>query len=30
MTARDRLGTIEAPCLVIIGARDPATTPAAG
>jgi 3-oxoadipate enol-lactonase len=30
MDLRDRLGTIEAPCLVVIGAHDPATTPAAG
>jgi 3-oxoadipate enol-lactonase len=30
MDLRDRLGVIEAPCLVVIGAHDPATTPAAG
>ncbi len=30
MDLRDRLGVIEAPCLVVVGARDPATTPAAG
>ena len=30
MDERDRLGTIEAPALVVIGAHDPATTPKAG
>jgi 3-oxoadipate enol-lactonase len=30
MDLRDRLGTIESPCLIVIGAHDPATTPAAG
>jgi 3-oxoadipate enol-lactonase len=30
MDMRDRLGTIETPCLVVIGAHDPSTTPAAG
>lgn len=30
MDMRDRLGLIEAPVLVVIGARDPATTPAMG
>jgi 3-oxoadipate enol-lactonase len=30
MDLRDRLGIIDAPCLIVVGAHDPATTPAAG